>query len=42
MQEKLVLSLADMVENRDSNTGGHVKRTSDVVHILVEDIQANQ
>ena len=42
MQEKLVLSLADMVENRDSNTGGHVKRTSDVVRILVEDIQAKQ
>lgn len=42
MQEKLVLSLADMVENRDSNTGGHVKRTSDVVRILVEDIQTNQ
>ena len=42
MQEKLVLSLADMVENRDSNTVGHVKRTSDVVRILVEDIQANQ
>ena len=42
MQEKLVLSLADMVENRDSNTGGHVKRTSDVVRILVEDIQDKQ
>lgn len=42
MQQKLVLSLADMVENRDSNTGGHVKRTSDVVRILVEDIQARQ
>ena len=42
MQEKLVLSLADMVENRDSNTGGHVKRTSDVVRILVEDIQTKQ
>ena len=42
MQEKLVLSLADMVENRDSNTGGHVKRTSDVVKILVEDIQTRQ
>ena len=39
MQEKLILSLADMVENRDSNTGGHVKRTSDIVRILVEDIQ---
>ena len=42
MQERLVLSLADMVENRDSNTGGHVKRTSDVVRILVEDIQAHR
>ena len=42
MQQKLVLSLADMVENRDSNTGGHVKRTSDVVRILVEDIRKNQ
>jgi response regulator RpfG family c-di-GMP phosphodiesterase len=31
-----------MVENRDSNTGAHVKRPSDVVRILVEDIQANQ
>ena len=42
MQQKLVLSLADMVENRDSNTGGHVKRTSDVVRILVESIRANR
>ena len=42
MQRKLVLSLADMVENRDSNTGGHVKRTSDVVQILVDDIRAKQ
>ena len=42
IQEKLVLSLADMVENRDSNTGGHVKRTSDVIRILVDDIQAHQ
>ena len=41
IQETLVLSLADMVENRDSNTGGHVKRTSDVIRILVDDIQAN-
>ena len=42
MREKLVLNLADMVENRDSNTGGHVKRTSDIVRILVEDIQSRQ
>ena len=42
IQEKLVLSMADMVENRDSNTGGHVKRTSDVVRILVEDIRSHR
>lgn len=28
-----------MVENRDGNTGGHIKRTSDVIRILVETIQ---
>ena len=38
IQEKLVLSMADMVENRDGNTGGHVRRTSDVVGILVREI----
>ena len=41
MQEKLVLSMADMVENRDGNTGGHVRRTSDVVSILVREIMKN-
>ncbi len=38
IQEKLVLSMADMVENRDGNTGGHVRRTSDVVRILIRNI----
>ncbi|MBQ3279953.1 MAG: HD domain-containing protein [Clostridia bacterium] len=41
MQEKLVLSMADMVENRDGNTGGHVRRTSDIVAILVRTITEN-
>jgi len=31
-----VLSLANMVENRDDSTGGHVKRTSDVIGYIVE------
>ena len=39
MRDKLVLGMSDMVENRDSNTGGHVKRTSDIIKILVEEIQ---
>ena len=41
IQEKLVLSMADMVENRDGNTGGHVRRTSDIVGILVREIMKN-
>ena len=35
MQNQLVLGMADMVENRDANTGGHIKRTSHVIKILV-------
>lgn len=38
MQRKIVFSMANMIENRDDNTGGHVKRTSDVVRILVDEI----
>ncbi len=37
IQEKVVLGLANMVENRDNNTGGHVKRTSDVIRYIVEE-----
>lgn len=39
MQSKLVSGMANMIENRDNNTGGHVKRTSDVVRILIEEIK---
>ncbi len=39
MQEKLVLGMADMVESRDLSTGGHIKRTSHVVRILVKELQ---
>ncbi len=39
IQRKIVLGMANMIENRDSNTGGHVKRTSDVIQILVQEIQ---
>ena len=27
-----------MIENRDDNPGGHVKRTSDIIHIIVDEI----
>lgn len=36
LQERMVLGMADMIENRDTNTGGHVKRTSDVVRIFAD------
>ena len=38
LQEKLILGLATMVEGRDNSTGGHIKRTSDVVRFLVEEM----
>jgi len=41
IQAKVLVGMADMVENRDDNTGGHIKRTSDVIRILIETIQNN-
>lgn len=34
IQEKIILGMAQMVESRDLSTGGHIKRTSDVVRIF--------
>lgn len=42
MHNKLILSMAAMVESRDNSTGGHIKRTSDVVNILIEEIQKDK
>ncbi|MBO4540489.1 MAG: HD domain-containing protein, partial [Bacilli bacterium] len=39
MQNRLVLGMATMVEGRDNSTGGHIKRTSDGVRILLETMQ---
>ena len=38
IQNKMILGMANMVENRDENTGGHIKRTSGIVKILVDTI----
>lgn len=35
VQSDIVISMASIVENRDSSTGGHIARTSDVVEIFV-------
>ncbi|MBE5865565.1 MAG: HD domain-containing protein [Lachnospiraceae bacterium] len=39
MQAKVLVGMANIVENRDNNTGGHIKRTSDVIEILLDTIQ---
>lgn len=42
MQDKIVLGMADMVENRDSNTGGHIKRTSQVIKIFTKELKQHK
>ena len=39
MHDKLVLGMATMVEGRDNSTGGHIKRTSDCVAILIDEMK---
>ena len=39
LQERMVLGMADMIENRDTNTGGHVKRTSEVILIFIKELK---
>ena len=39
IQNKIILGMAKVVESRDNSTGGHVKRTSDVVKIFINKIK---
>ena len=39
MHNKLILSMAAMVESRDNSTGGHIKRTSEGVRILISEMK---
>ena len=34
IKDMMVLGMADMVESRDNNTGGHIKRTSAVIRVF--------
>lgn len=36
MQHRVTLGLAETIESRDRDTGGHVRRTSDVIRIFAE------
>lgn len=38
-QDTIIRGMSDVVENRDSSTGGHVKRTSEVVSILIDKLK---
>lgn len=42
MHDNLIMGMATMVEGRDNSTGGHIKRTSEVVKILIEEIQRGE
>lgn len=39
MQEEIILGFANIIESRDHVTGGHVKRTSGYVNILVNNLK---
>ena len=39
MHNRLILSMATMVESRDNSTGGHIRRTSDVIKFLIDEIK---
>lgn len=38
LQDNIILSFADMVENRDENTGGHIKRTAAYVETVAKEL----
>ena len=39
MQDGLIITMADLVENRDSDTGAHVQKTSAYVRIIAEGLR---
>ena len=39
IQNDIIFGMADIIESRDSNTGGHVRRTSQVVNIIVQEMK---
>lgn len=39
MHDRLIMSMAAMVESRDNSTGGHIRRTSEGVRILTDELR---
>ena len=42
MHDKLILSMATLVESRDNSTGGHIRRTSEGVRILMAEMMKDK
>ena len=42
MHDQLILGMASMVESRDNSTGGHIRRTSVGVRLLIEQMRADE
>ncbi|MBQ4465210.1 MAG: HD domain-containing protein [Oscillospiraceae bacterium] len=42
MHDNLILSMAMMVESRDNSTGGHIRRTSECVRILIDEMRKDE
>lgn len=40
MQFNIIVMMADLVENRDANTGGHIKRTAKYVEIIAKKLKS--
>lgn len=41
IQQKVILGMAEMIESRDLSTGGHIKRTSEVLKIFADKLRAS-
>lgn len=41
MQEKVLFSMSDIIESRDLETGGHVRRTSEIVRLLTDAMRSD-
>ncbi len=39
MQDALIITLADLVESRDENTGQHIKKTAEYVRIILKEMK---
>ncbi|MCR5487416.1 MAG: HD domain-containing protein [Lachnospiraceae bacterium] len=42
LNDRFIIGMATMVESRDNSTGGHIRRTSEVVRILTDSIRSEK